>query len=385
MRHVYRSMLVVIMAVAALSAVMASSALAAPEWAVKAQGGVNVKVTSAFTVKQTPKLTITDTTNNLAVTCEISPTGSIEAGGVGKINGLTNCKGSNACVLVSAQDVNLPWKTELYKKGEQYRDRIVSGGSGTPELAFECEVGGIRESDNCGLNTSANIENEVSGTVKQRFDGESAKTNCLKGGGEKTGKVEGAITVAPPTGFEGVAALEGAGSLEWLQGGAKLSEPAGTIAKGKLKFADTATGVTLECEVSGEGSAGAGTAGTVTKWTASNCTVTAGECGSPAVEALGLPWQTKLAFAAEKVQNLITTEKGKGPPGYQFWCTVSGIRIQDPCTATTLSTSMKNVTAGVNATFDGEKLNCSVGGSGSGSLEGTLLIEPIKGAKLTVA
>ena len=45
---------------------------------------------------------------------------------------------------------------------------------------------------------------------------------------------------------------------------------------------------------------------------------------------------------------------------------------------------MTNAAAGVDATFDGEKLTCTVGGTGKGVLAGTQLIEATKGGRLEV-
>ena len=387
MRSMCRTVLVVLVAVFALSAVTASAALAAPEWYSKT-GGVFKKVTS-LEVKSTTKITVNDTGwfEGEKMTCEGTMEGTIEAGGLGKINHYTvsHCTSKGHCETegsILVEPVNLPWKTELYSVGGQYRDRIVSGGSGTPEWEFTCEVSHARQSDVCGFNTSAKIFNNGQlGSVEESFDAGSNRTRCSKGGAE-AGKLEGTISLPHPTGVEAIEVSEGK-TFEWRQGGAPLSEAVGTKWNGPLALADK-EGVTVECEDTGEGTAGLGAAGTVTKWTASHCT-SKGSCESQTVEAVDLPWHSELSISegGGTTQDVITGA-GKGEPGYKSTCVVFGIKVIETCKAPTLSIGVENVTSGVRGTFDGKKLNCSRGGEGEGSLEGTQFIEATKGGKLEV-
>ena len=386
MRSLSRKVLVVLLIVSALTAATAASAFAAPEWYAKTHG-VYKKVTGLAVKSTTKKLIVTDTRwgKGVRTACEVTVEGTLASGGLGTISGynVSKCEASPPCGKVTqVEDVHLPWKTELYKVGAgEFREKIVSGGSGTPAWEFQCEVGGIQTKDVCNLDTSAIVRNGLEGSVESEFSEGSKRTTCEIGGAE-AGKWEGAIIFPQPKGVEAIEVVEG-GPLEWQQGGKGLSEAAATAWKGTMKLTDSETTNTVECEDTVEGTAGPGVAGTVTKWTASKCTTTKGTCVSPVMEAVHLPWHSELNISAEKTQDTIT-EGGKGSPGYQMKCTVLGIKVTDECTATKLSTSMENATASVEALFDGEKLNCTVGGWGKGSVEGTQLVEAIKGGRLTV-
>lgn len=175
------------------------------------------------------------------------------------------------------------------------------------------------------------------------------------------------------------------GAAEWQQGSAPLSESTGTVWKGTVKVEDkNASGAgdpLVECEAAGKGTVGPGAADTETEWSTSKCTLKHGTCGSIVLEAANLPWHSELTLAEGKAVDVISQD-GKGEPGYKLSCTVLGVKVTDTCTATTLKTTTESAAGGVNATFDGEKLNCSVGGKSEGSLEGTRLIEATKGGAL---
>jgi hypothetical protein len=138
--------------------------------------------------------------------CQVETTGTVEAGGLGKITKYTvvacgQKKGKNECGgSLSAYAVNLPWKTELYESGTQIVERIVSGGTGTPEFHMVCEG----HEDNCALNTSAAMENLGGGeAVDAVFGPGSGKTFCGAGGSEAS-KWEGELRIARPAGVEGL-------------------------------------------------------------------------------------------------------------------------------------------------------------------------------------
>ena len=386
MRSMCRTVLVVLATVCALSAVAASSAFASSEWVAK-KGGVFNRLTSALAVKATTNLVLTDTgwAGGVGLSCEGKMEGTIEPGGLGKINSYTVsfCKssGKTSCGVGTGEPVNLPWKTELYKEGGVFRVRLVSGGSGTPGWRFSCSG----EEDECKLNTSASLSNnEASGGVIAQFvNGESARTTCSRGGAG-AGQLEKEIKFAHPEGVEAIRVAEVTAG-EWLQGGVPLSKSVATTWKGTLKLTDQKGGIfgesiAAECVDTGEGAAEIGGLGTETKWTASNCVTKAGICPSPTVEAVDLPWNTALIRIGAIATHDAISEAGKGTPGYKLHC--EGI-WNDTCTGT-FDTVMENVTGGVDATFDGEKLKCEKGGAGQGAVEGTQLITATKGGKLEV-
>lgn len=380
MRSTYRTVLVTLVAALALSAAAASSALAAPEWYAK-KGGALSKVTSPLEAAATTSLTVTDSgwLGGVKVKCTGKMTQTLEAGGVSKVTGYaaTSCETvAGTCNPTIAEAQNLPWKAELYAEGTEVRSRLVSGGSGTPGWEFYCAS--VGQFDTCNFNTSANVLNTWSGSVQAVFDAQSNKTTCSQGGAE-AGRLEGTVTLEPPKGVEAIQALQG-GPAEWRQGGTVLSGAIGTTTKGTVKVTDTA-GVSVECEGAGEGTAGAGAAGTATKWTASTCVTRAGTCASPSLLAVHMPWHSELLRVGSAGAQDALLNGGSGAPGYTIVCT--GINI-DTCTGTLL-TEMRNISGGVEAAFDGEKLNCTLGGKGQGTLAGTQILAAAKGGKLEVS
>lgn len=396
MRSICRAGLVLTV-VCALGAVTASSAFAGEEWATKS-GGVFSKVTSPLEVTGTTNITVLDPGFSAKVVCEGTTSDTIEAGGVGKINSytVTNCNREAGCgTLLAVESVNLPWKTELYREHptEAPRERIVSGGSGTPGWKFACKGTSVTREDLCNFNTSAKMENMGTPNVRATFEEKSNVTHCTQGG--EDGRLQGTIMFAPPKGYEAVRVgehesewLEGEG--EWRQAGASLKESLATTWSGKLVLADQTLGVTSECEATGEGTAELWAAGSETKWTVSGCTVTVGKGLCPSVEsveAVNLPWHTELVDSAGAKYNVITS-KGGGEVGFTRKCHTALGKSTDTCTAKKLETDMANVAGGVNATFDskafeGEALHCTLSG-GSGAAEGTQLVEAVKGGKLEV-
>ena len=297
--------------------------------------------------------------------------------------------GASKCTVVSGscevskgaalKAVHLPWHSELLKSGGSSYDVIASSGKGAPGYTIECTVGGIlKVVDECTATTLKTSMANVAGGVDATFDGE--KLNCSVGGTGK-GVVEGTQLLEATKGGE----LE-VTAPEWRQGSAKLSASVATKSKGTVKLTDEGHGE-WECEATGEGPAGLGAVGEETKWGTSKCTVVSGSCeaGKAAeLKAVNLPWHSELLIAGGVGYDTITSG-GKGAPGYKVECTVGGIlKVVDECTATTLKTSMTNTMGGVDATLDGEKLKCSVGGAGKGLVEGTQLLEAAKGGELEV-
>ena len=248
-------------------------------------------------------------------------------------------------------------------------------GSGAPQVWFEC--GEISTRTTCELDTSAKVLPSGLGNVEVIFDKSSNATGCSEGG-STSGHLEATIPIAHPTGVEAIRAYEGPG--EWRQGGLALTESVGTKWSGTLKLADTKAGLTVSCHATGEGTVGPEAAGTETNWKTSECSTTAGECGSPSMTTKNAPWNTEMERVGTLTQDLTVSGKG-GTPGFSIFC--FGV-IRDTCEGE-FAAAMENVTGGVHATFDGGKLDCSLGGSGTGVATDTgTTIEATKGGKLEV-
>jgi hypothetical protein len=210
-----RIALVTIVAVFAFSAVAASSAFASPEWYAK-KAGVFAKVSKATKMNFESKFELSDTKYSagipLAVACTGEGSGEINVGGKGAISlfKVTRCEPAkvelNWCQkFETASMQNAPWGLELYKEGSEIRERIVSGGSGTPAWRFTCDtVSGI-VADECNATTSTLMTNNVSGgLVEAAFEKKSAKTQCSQGGKE-AGEWKGVLKLkANETGVEAI-------------------------------------------------------------------------------------------------------------------------------------------------------------------------------------
>lgn len=380
MKSIYKTLLLGVM-VFALGTATASAATT-EQWFVKS-GGVSSRVTSALEVKASTNLTINDSGWNggTKLRCEGSMTGTLEASGVGKISAYTvtkceNVKGCPETWTISA--AHLPWKTELYKGTSGARLRFTSGGGGTPGWEFTCKG---EFHDLCNLNTTAPVSNlSSSGNVEADFGGETEKTNCTLGGSE-AGEWRGPVTFAHPAGVEAIQAMEVTPG-EWKQGGAGINTTIKTVWKGTVKATDVGFGGTVECKDTGEGVVEPGGLGKETKWTLSGCVAEAG-CESPAsLVALQVPWSTTLLYYGEAMHNLISNSAGNA--GFEINCDTALLgNVKDGC-AGTFSTTMKNVTAGVEAALVAEKVKCSLLGD-EGKFEGTQTIEASEGGKLEVS
>lgn len=365
----------------ALGAVGASSALAAPEWYVKTSGSFG-KVASAHSIAATHvNLTVEDSGGApLTVKCaEGKVEGTIEAGGVGKITTYTMnaCKPTlGNCPSMSATAVHLPWKTELYSEGTEVRERLVSGGSGTPGWNIVC--GGIAYAT-CNFNTSANMVNTVGG-AEAIFNKESNKTSCSNGGAE-SGRLEGSLTFGSSE--KGVEAIkvEPLESPEWRLGGKPLTESVATKLRGRVKVTDESKGVvavSVECEYTGAGSVGPSTTGEESSITMSGCAVKGGVCPKASLSAPGLPWHTALAVSEGVLQEDVTTNGTGGHPRYNVIC--AGI-IEDTCDGPFDSSRVTNlgIEGGIEAPYLDTGLECSLTGKGDGSVEGYQVTEATKG------
>lgn len=206
MKFVQRSLLGAFATALVMSAVAASAAFAGPQWYV-VTGGSQHAVTSALQVVGTGTVSLHDSQfSNMGLTCEVETTGTVEAGGLGKITGYVakRCVSSSCPQGVSALPERTPWKTELYL-GEfgQIRNRIVSGGSGEPRYNFTCYTVGTHFEDKCNLPASLATLNQTEvGPVKETFE-ELPKTFCTASG-TYAGAWEGSIKIAAPAGTEGI-------------------------------------------------------------------------------------------------------------------------------------------------------------------------------------
>jgi hypothetical protein len=170
---------------------------------------------------------------------------------------------------------------------------------------------------------------------------------------------------------------------EWQQGGVALSEATPVKWKGTVWISDSYLEYTAKCEDSGEGTVGPGAAGQATAWTFSGCKLEkTGYCekfDTKVVNASTLPWGTELVIAGGALYNKTKVEAGSGK--FTVNCNSKAIgKFADPCNVPL--TALKNTGSGVEATFASEKVNCGVGGSGTGTVTGTQVIEATKGAAL---
>jgi hypothetical protein len=173
----------------------------------------------------------------------------------------------------------------------------------------------------------------------------------------------------------------------WQLNALPVTGSVATTWKGNLKISDSKTVIgtaAVECETTAEGTAGVVSVGKVTAWTASKCTAVTGceKSGAASITPVNLPWSTELATVEGKVRELAVSG-GKGTPGFIIKCRAAGVGLVDECLGT-ISTTTTNVTGGMSAAFNtGEKLKCSLGGAGSGTLEGSQSITASEGGTLS--
>jgi hypothetical protein len=147
-------------------------------------------VTESVTIKSTStEAQFEDTKGDLGtpatVQCSLSEEGTVNKEGKGTITKFTasSCTGVRACEASGAtvKALHLPWDTQLAESEKELREKISSGGSGTPGLQIECKVLGITFKDECTGETSKEVET-VSKGVETTFDALSAKLTCTIGG-----------------------------------------------------------------------------------------------------------------------------------------------------------------------------------------------------------
>ncbi|MGN6275684.1 MAG: hypothetical protein ACTHNP_07115 [Solirubrobacterales bacterium] len=135
----------------------------------------------------------------------------------------------------------------------------------------------------------------------------------------------------------------------------------------------------LECQATGTGSVGTNAAGAVQTFALSGC-VGIKNCSLARAEAVHLSWNTELTAVETTVHNKAVSGSG-GAPGFTIECSWG----RETCTGTIGSTTT-NTESGVTETIDpNEKLSCSLGGSGSGTLEGSLKVTNAEGVLSAVS
>ena len=186
-------------------------------------------------------------------------------------------------------------------------------------------------------------------------------------------------------------------SVEWWQGGAKLSGSVATKNKDRVRLEDRGASTAVECESSGEGTAGTGAVDKQTSWTLSSCTIPAKAINAKGEEVANLcesvktgtkmvdfPWHSELSLTKGSLYDVISAE-GAGAPGFQIECKTKLGTLADKCTPSEshINVSIQGVTSGVEAVFpNGTLYNCAIGGNGLGVLQTAQLIEATTGGKL---
>jgi hypothetical protein len=129
----------------------------------------------------------------------------------------------------------------------------------------------------------------------------------------------------------------------------------------------TCTGGTAS--VTSAGTVGTGGSDTTTSGSATNCTSSnTVACSNPvSASAVNLPWTTQLSGTRDNVS------KAGSTVGWKITCNNG---LTDTCTSTTSSAAISNDSAekAVDGTFDAStpKTNCTQGGTGAGSILGTV-------------
>lgn len=188
--------------IAGISAVITTSAVAAPSWnaciGVSAGEGVfeesncskyvaEESSTGAFELEETTaettsseatmKLILKNTSlGTVEVECSMTDKGTVAPESEGTITSasFSSCKNVKGCSgTIKVEAVGLPWKTELSEENEKIVDKLKSDGSGAPGWSISCT--GL--SATCTSEATDTImENAESGIVDADFKGEETGT-----------------------------------------------------------------------------------------------------------------------------------------------------------------------------------------------------------------
>jgi hypothetical protein len=369
----------VLLAFGALSA----SGAEAHEW--KLNG---VALTKAVSVAWTSTLKFEDTYHEMNFRCTIAYQGTVGPGTAGEITGITSTSGAKLipCTVekggiygyktVELEAEKLPWKTTLVTSGSELRDSIAGY-----LWAIHASGGGAgSETNDCGAESSTAMRDYSLG-VEATFDAESPTTHCDNDphGGLRTKGVE---DIEASSGTLSVEAENA--NAKWLFNGSPLEKAVTVTSKGTLKLSDKETTghkVTIECASADEGTVSPGGTGELTSVKVTSCKfIELGACSSePTVEAKNLPWRTGIV-TYEGTTRQYTREAGKGAPGFAMTCKTILGKSTDTCTGGS-SARVSTVTGGVEETFDSssEKLNCTIGGTATGTIEGSQLLKSASG------
>jgi hypothetical protein len=218
-----------LVAVFAMSAVVASAASAAPEWHECTTTGTETtthcpsgskgsKLTAAIAVDSEGRLTLTNATLGVTVRCpKNTETPGIDKGFVGpgnkdEITSITSETGVAAvpCEVVAGESlcgktatataIGLPWKTELVTgTGTEIRDNITTSAAG---YKIKCESGATSECKGTTSTKATNVLTASLAEVALEFEAKSAEAKCTPLG---TGKITGTDTIVSfPAGVTGV-------------------------------------------------------------------------------------------------------------------------------------------------------------------------------------
>jgi hypothetical protein len=320
--------------------------------------------------------------------CPFRQEGTVGAGAVGTITGkkvfkCTYLHGAPCEEAIEVEPTHLPWATQLATINNLLRNEFKSGGSGAPGWKIKCtKQGGEKRTEECPASKSTTASTalmNVTGGVKATFDSGSSFL-CNIG----TLVFRGSEVIKKAGG--GVLRVQ---NPEWLLNGTFIEKPVTVQSKGTLKFRDAGSGgkTVFECTSTGEGPVEPGSVRELTKLTLTGCKSVEGtlcESSGLTVEARDLPWRTVLVTSEGTTRELIS-EGGKGAPGLKTKCKYPLIgTAEDECTGNT-SAAVKTITGGVDEIFDthSEKLSCTLGGAGQGTIEGTSLLENPASGKLT--
>ena len=216
--------LVAVLVMSALAVGSASATVLPHEWLINGKLlGSPVKIHSKGT------LTLTDHTPPLGgetqVTCTGFDDGFVGPHALDLVLGITlellgtvkkiTCSfvagkngGCEASTAPTAEAVNLPWHTELYLRGAEVRDMIVSDGAGNPGWAVTCKTIFGPMTDTCTAALGSTLVKNVAGGVSAEFEKVSNEVNpatCKLGteaGRAGAGLVNGSVLNESPSSTE---------------------------------------------------------------------------------------------------------------------------------------------------------------------------------------
>lgn len=199
-----------LVAVFAMGAVVASAAMASPEWL---ENGSPLTSKVAITSKGTLKLSDTGTPiGTVTVTCAGTDKGTIGPGAEDEVTEIkaSSCTSSQCSGTPTAEAVNIAptlaggiWQTKLETVGTEIRDKITTT-SGTKVVGWtvHCTILGKTETDTCTSASSSTkmTNNKTTGNVEAEFEAKSPKAKCTLSGGKETGGVSGVDIDEKPSG-----------------------------------------------------------------------------------------------------------------------------------------------------------------------------------------